>query len=112
VLFGGISADHGFEWHRDYDLGSGAGTRLNAAFTRDGHEWLRVESRLMWLHSLHGSDGNHIATLMRAAAAVPLLGPVGLGGELAVATRHSIYPHDASVTRRVPQMRAYLTWSP
>jgi len=112
VLFGGISADYGFEWHRDYDLGSGAGTRLNAAFSRDGHEWLRLESRLMWLHSLHGSDGNHVATIVRAAAAVPLFGPVGLGGDLAVATRHSSYPHAASVTRRVPEMRAYLTWSP
>ncbi|MFL5490840.1 MAG: hypothetical protein ACJ8AV_05455, partial [Gemmatimonadales bacterium] len=77
-----------------------------------GHEWLRVESRLVWLHSLHGSDGNHVTTIARAAAALPLLGPVGLGGDVAVATRHSYYPHAPSATRRVPEMRAYLTWSP
>jgi hypothetical protein len=112
VLFGGVTSDYGFEIRRDYDLGSGAGARLNAAFMRDGHEWLRVESRLMWLHSLHGSDGNHLVTIVRAAAALPLLGPVGLGGDLAVATRHSSYPHAPSATRRVPEMRAYLTWSP
>jgi hypothetical protein len=112
VLLGAISSDYGFEWRRDYDLGPGAGARLDAAFVHDGREWLRLESRVVWLHSVHGSDGEHVATLLRAAAALPLVGPLGAGGDVALATRHSSYPDFASVDRRVPEMRAYLTWAP
>jgi hypothetical protein len=112
VLLGAISSDEGFVWRRDYDLGPGAGARVNATFVRDGHEWFRLESRVIWIHSVHGSDGEHVATLLRAGAAVPLLGPLGVGGDLALATRHSTYLNFPSVTRRVPEMRAYVTWSP
>jgi|tagenome__1003787_1003787.scaffolds.fasta_scaffold20942338_2 hypothetical protein len=111
VLLGAISSDRGFFWRRDYDLGPGAGARINAILVRDGHERLRLESRVMWLHSVHGSDGEHVVTLLRAGASVPLLGPLGLGGDLALASRHSTYPGFPSVTRRVPEMRGYVTWS-
>ena len=84
---------------------------MSAAFTRDGREWLRLESRLVWLHSVHGSGGEHLASLHRLSAMVPLLGAVGVGGDFAVATRHSTYPDFPSVTQRIPEMRAYLTWA-
>ena len=112
VLLGAISSDHGFEWRRDYDLGPGAGGRIAAAFSRDGREWLRVEARTLWLHSLHGSDGQHLAGRVRLAGSVPLRGPIGLGGEFELATRHSTYPDFPSVTQRVSQLRGYLTWAP
>jgi hypothetical protein len=111
VLLGAISSDHDFEWRRYYDLGPGSGARMSAAFTRDGREWLRLESRLVWLHSVHGSGGEHLASLHRLSAMVPLLGAVGVGGDFAVATRHSTYPDFPSVTQRIPEMRAYLTWA-
>jgi hypothetical protein len=112
ILLGAITSDQGFEWRRLYDLGPGAGARVTAAFARDGRDWLRLESRLVWIHSVHGSAGDHLAMLHRAAAALPLIGPLGLGGDVLIATRRSSYPGSSTVNQRVPEMRAYLTWSP
>ena len=112
ILLGGITSDEGLAWRRDYDLGPGVGARMGASLVRHGREWLRLDGRLAWLHSIHGSAGNHLASFLRMGAAIPLLGPVGVGGDLAVAIRHSSYPDMPSVHQRVPQFRAYLTWSP
>jgi hypothetical protein len=112
VLLGGITSEHGNYWRRDYDLGPGAGIRLGAGLVREGREWLRVDGRLLWLHSLHGSRGDHLATFIRAGASLPLIGPLGVGGDVALTTRHSRFPDFPAVTRRVPQVRAYVTWLP
>ena len=112
VLLGAISSDHGFEWRRSYDLGPGIGVRLGGRFSRDGRDWVRLEGRTLWLHSLHGSEGDHVATQVRLAATLPVSGALGLGGDLAVTTRHSSYPDFPAVRQRVPEVRAYLTWAP
>jgi Domain of unknown function (DUF3943) len=112
VLLGEISSDHGFEWRRDYDLGPGAGGRVAASFTRDGREWLRFDSKLVWLHSVHGSEAEHVASFVRLRAGVPLRGPLGLGASLAVMTRRSTYVDFPPVSQRVPQIRGYLSWAP
>jgi hypothetical protein len=111
ILLGGISADQGFFWRRDYDMGPGIGTRVGASLVRDGQEWLRFDGRLWWLHSLHGSRGNHLGTSLRVGATVPVIRGIGLGSDLTLATRHSTYPDGSSVDRRVPHFRAYLTWA-
>ena len=112
ILLGGISADQGFYWRRDYDLGPGVGTRVAASWVRDGREWLRFDGRLWWLQSLHGSNGNHLATSLRVAAALPLVSGIGVGGDVMVTTRRSVYPDAPPINRRVPHLRAYLTWAP
>jgi hypothetical protein len=112
LLLGAITAEYGNAWRRDYDLGPGAGARLGATLVRNGREWLRAEGRMFWLHSIHGSGGDHIATFVKMGATVPLLGPVGLGGDVSVTTRHSSFPDLPHVRRQVQNYRAYLTWSP
>jgi hypothetical protein len=112
LLLGTITSEHGNYWVRDYDLGPGAGARVGMSLVRDGHEWLRAEGRLLWLHSVYGSGGDHVATFIRLGGAVPLLGPIGVGGDVNVTTRHSSFPGLPHVRRRVEQLRAYLTWAP
>jgi hypothetical protein len=112
LLLGGISSDHGFEWRRDYDVGPGAGARVGASFIRDGREWVRLDGRFLWLHSIHGSDADHLATFVRVGGLVPLRGSLGIGGDLAITTRHTSYKDFPSVYQRVPHLRAYLTWAP
>jgi Domain of unknown function (DUF3943) len=112
VLLATITAEHGNYWRRDYDIGPGAGARLGASLVRDGREWLRADGRLLWLHSIHGSGGDHLATFLRAGATVPFVGPVGVGADVSVTTRHSRFPDLPTVNRRVPRVRAYLTWAP
>ena len=112
IPLAGISADYDHEWRRTYDLGPGAGARFGASLARDGREWLRLDGRWLWLHSTHGSDADHIASFVRLGAAVPVSGALGVGGDLALATRHSSYQKFPAVKERVPEMRAYLTWAP
>ncbi|HEX2610493.1 MAG TPA: DUF3943 domain-containing protein [Gemmatimonadales bacterium] len=112
ILLGEISSDHGFEWRRDYDLGPGAGGRLNLSFARDGRDWVRLDGRLVWLHSLHGSDADHIASFVRLAGIVPMRGALGIGGDVGLITRHSMYQDFTPVVQHVPELRAYLTWTP
>jgi hypothetical protein len=112
LLLGEISSDHAFYWRRDYDLGPGAGMRVSTSIARGGRDLLTLEGRVVWLHSVHGSDADHVASVVRAAASVPLRGPLGLGGDLAVTARRSMYSAFPVVTQRVPQVRAYLTWAP
>ena len=112
LILGGISSDHDYYVRRDFDLGPGAGARLGASLARDGREWLRVDGRVLWLHSIHGSRANHLTSFVRVGATVPLVGGMGLGGDAALTTRHSMYQDFPSVTKRVPQLRAFLTWAP
>jgi hypothetical protein len=112
LLLGEISSDHAFYWRRDYDMGPGAGMRLSTSFTRAGRDLLKLEGRVMWLHTVHGSDADHFASFLRAAASVPLRGPLGFGGDVAVTARRSTYGAFPAVTQRVPEVRAYLTWAP
>jgi hypothetical protein len=112
VLLGEISSDHGFEWHRYYDLGPGAGGRVGASFIRDGREWLRFDGKLVWLHSVHGSDADHIASFVRLRAAVPLRGPLGVGASLNLLTRRSTYRDFPAVSQGVQQIQGYLSWAP
>jgi hypothetical protein len=112
VLLGGISSDHNQFWRRDYDLGVGPAGRFNATFTRDGWDYLHLDSRLEWLHSVHGSDGDHVTTFVRVAAAIPVRAGFGLGGDLAVAARHSHYPTQPEGRQQMSQLRAYMLWMP
>lgn len=112
VLLAGMSSDYGHKWRRDYDYGSGAGTRLAAALRRNRHDVIRLDGRLIWLHSLYGSRADHLAVFTRLGTSIRLSGFVGIGCDLGVTTRHSWYPDSPAVTQRVPQMRAYLTWRP
>jgi hypothetical protein len=112
VLLGEISSDHDFEWHRYYDLGPGAGGRVGATFLRDGREWLRFDGKLVWLHSIHGSDADHIASFVRVRAAVPLRGPLGVGASLNFITRRSTYRDFPAVSQRLQQVQGYLSWTP
>jgi hypothetical protein len=111
LLLGGISSDYGNFWRRDYDLGPGAGTRLNAALQHNGQDRLRVDTRLVWIHSLHGADADHLASFVRLRTEVPLGASLGLGGEFGVTTRRSFYQNASPVRRSISQLRTYLVWT-
>jgi hypothetical protein len=112
LLLGGISSDYRHTRRRDYDYGPGMGARLTASLGRDGRDLVRFDGRILWLHSVYGSAGDHVATFARLGAAVPLRGFVKVGGDVSLMTRHSHYLHSPSVIRRMTQVRAYLMWRP
>jgi hypothetical protein len=112
LALGSISSDYGHARRRDYDYGPGAGSRLMMSVRRDGYDLIRFDGRLLWVHSMYGSKGDHLAVFTRLAASLQLSALLGLGCDLGVTTRHSWYPGVPPVTQRVPQMRAYLMWQP
>jgi uncharacterized protein DUF3943 len=112
VLLGAISSDQGQYWRRDYDYGPGAGTRFSSSLRHNGGDLLRFDGRLMWLHSVYGARADHLATYWRLGTMVQFGRFLAAGGDVGVVTRHSWYREGPSVTRRVPETRAYLIWTP
>ena len=112
LLLGAISSDHGNYFRRDYDYGPGGGGRLSASLRRDGRELIHLEQRVIWLHSLHGAQADHMITQALLGAALPLGRLIQLGGDISLMTRSSWYRGFTPNTRNASQLRTYLVLSP
>ena len=112
VPLAAISSDqHGFR-RRDYDYGPGLGGRFKGTLRRNGRDLLQVDARTVWIHSVYGAEADHLATTARISAAVPVMRMMSIGGNVSLTVRRSSYRDMPSVTRRIPEVRAYLIWSP
>jgi hypothetical protein len=112
IPLGAVSSDHNGVRNRDYDYGVGVGGRFTGSLRHSGRDLLRLDGRSVWVHSLYGADADHIATTTRLTAMVPLLRAVGVGGDVGLIFRRSLYRDQPRVLKRIPQVRAYLVWSP
>jgi hypothetical protein len=112
VPLGAVSTDYDVVRRRDYDFGPGLGARFTGAIRHDGRELLRVDGRTMWIHSLYATDADHLTTTARISATVPVVRMVSVGGDVGWTIRQSMYQDQPRVTRKFPQFRAYLAWSP
>ena len=111
VPLGAISSERSIR-RRDYDYGPGVGGRFMASLRRDGRDVLRLDARTVLIHSVYGADADHMATTARLSAAVPVMRMVSVGGDVGLTVRRSSYQDMPTVTMRIPQVRAYLIWSP
>jgi hypothetical protein len=109
---GAISSEYNHFRHRNYDYGPGLGGRFTGALRHDGRDLLRLESRMVWIRSLYGADADHVATTAQVSTAVPLARTIGVGGDFGLTLRQSTYRDRPRVVKRIPQLRAYLIWSP
>jgi hypothetical protein len=109
---GAVASDHDGFRRRDYDYGVGVGNRFTAALRHDGRDLLRLDGRVWWIHSLYGADADHLATTARISALLPVMRAFGVGGDAGMTVRRSIYLDQSRVLQRIPQLRAYLVWSP
>ena len=112
LILGAISSEEGQYRRRDYDYGPGAGARFSSSLRLDGRDLLRFDGRLMWLHSIYGAQADHLASYVRLGTTLRLGRLLAAGADVGVATRQSWYRGGVSVTRQVPETRAYLMWSP
>ena len=112
VPLAAVSSDYDVVRRRDYDFGPGVGGRFTGALRHDGRELVRLDGRSVWVHSLYGTDANHLMTTGRVSATVPVIRMLSVGGDLEVTLRRSSYHHQPGISRRVSQLRAYLIWSP
>ena len=112
VPLGAVSSDYNGFRRRDYDYGPGFGGRLMGSVRRDGRDLLRLDARTVWLHSVYGARADHLATTARLSAAIPVVRMVSVGGDVGVTVLRSSYRDMPDVIKRIPQVRAYLVWSP
>jgi uncharacterized protein DUF3943 len=109
---GAISSEYNHYRQRDYDYGPGLGGRITGSLQHDGRDLVRLDGRVVWIHSLYGADGNHVATTARVSATLPVVRMIGVGGDVGLTFRRSVYRDQPRVLKRIPQLRAYLVWSP
>ncbi|HWN17290.1 MAG TPA: DUF3943 domain-containing protein [Gemmatimonadales bacterium] len=112
VPLAAVSSEHQGVRRRDYDLGPGFGGRFMGSVRRDRRDLLRLDARTVWVHSLHGADADHLTATARFSAAIPVMRMVSVGGDVGLTVRRSSYRAEPRVTKRIPQLRAYLLWSP
>jgi hypothetical protein len=109
ILLGEIASEENNLRRRDYDYAPGAGARFDAAFRRAGRDFLSLQCRGDWLHSVYGAAARHRVLTTRLGAALPLSSLVALGGETAFTWRRSTYP-DGVIRRHMGEVRAYVAW--
>jgi hypothetical protein len=109
IVLGEIASEENNLRRRDYDYAPGAGARFDAAFRRAGRDFLSLQCRGDWLHSVYGAAARHRVLITRLAATLPLSSIMALGGETALTWRRSIYP-DGVIRRRMGEVRAYVAW--
>ncbi|MEO8089681.1 MAG: DUF3943 domain-containing protein [Gemmatimonadales bacterium] len=112
VPLGAVSSEYKGVRRRDYDYGPGLGGRFLGSVRRDGRDLLRLDARTVWIHSVHGAAADHLTATARISALIPVMRVVGLGGDVGLTVRRSSYREMPHVTRRTPQLRAYLVWLP
>lgn len=112
VPLGAVLSDHNRYRHRDYDYGPGMAARFTGALQSRGRDLLRVDTRVLWVHSVYGADADHFATTAQVSAVVPVLRTVGVGADVGLAFRRSLYQHKPRLLDRISRLRAYLVWSP
>jgi hypothetical protein len=112
VPLGAVLSEHNRFRKRDYDYGPGVAGRLTGALQHGGRDVLRIDTRMLWIHSVYGADANHVATTAQLSAMVPVIRTIGVGADVGLTFRRSIYQHKPSVFERTSRLRAYLIWSP
>jgi hypothetical protein len=112
VPLGAVLSDHNRYRHRDYDYGPGIGGRVNASLQNRGRDLLRIDARVLWVHSVYGADADHFATTTQVSAMVPVMRMIGVGADVGLAFRRSLYQDRPRLLDRIPRLRAYLVWSP
>ena len=127
MIMGAVNSEFAFaaeipglrERLREYDFGSGAGTRLGFFLLRDGHRWIDAEYRAQWLNTLNGSNANgedawHIIQNLRVRIIQSLAGSWGIGADADIFLRNSFYDFEEfdDITERDPQLRVFAVWNP
>ncbi len=79
-------------------------------FERAERAIVEFQSASFWLHTLSGSDSDHLVHFLRLKLSVPITRRVSLGTDLIVYERTSYVDVIDDLTQRNPQARAFLSW--
>ena len=111
IILGGTSSDYASYTGRSYDYGPGGGATFYAVLRHRTGGLVALESDVYHLRIMNGTDANHLVTENRLTVGLPLRGPLGIGTEYSVYHAERDYADFADVSRRNPQLTAYLSWA-
>ncbi|MGE5413222.1 MAG: DUF3943 domain-containing protein [Syntrophomonadaceae bacterium] len=76
---------------RNYDYGPGGGARIGARLYAKDDQILDVSYSAVWTHTVNGVSDNNTLQFFRATAEIPIVGPLGVGGEYDWYSRKTSY---------------------
>jgi hypothetical protein len=109
IVLGATSSDYESYTGRAYDYGPGFGATLIATL-RKGRTLFALESNVNWLRIMNGTDANHLVAENRLTATIPVFKSINIGSEFDVYHAERHYADYPDVSRRNPQLTAYLSY--
>ncbi len=76
---------------RDYDYGPGGGVRAGARLYAKDDQIVEASYSVVWTHTVNGVSDNNTLQFFRATAVIPIVGPLGVGGEYDWYSRRTSY---------------------
>jgi hypothetical protein len=110
VVLGAVNS--GYLGRRDeYEYGPGMGFGIRARLFHRGYRVLDIEQEAVWIHTVSGGIANHLVQIGTVRLGWPVYRGMGVGFDAYRYQLNSYLQGHPSVSRRSPQVRAYLTWS-
>jgi hypothetical protein len=110
IILGGTASDYESYTGRSYDYGPGGGAMFYAVLRHRSGGLVALESDLYHLRIMNGTDAHHLVTENRVTVGLPLRGPLGIGSEYSLYHAERNYADFPDVSKRNPQLTAYLSW--
>jgi len=111
IVLGAISSEYADVVGRTYDYGPGAGWGLQVTFEKARRQLVRLGYSTWYIHTVNGAEGEHFASILSLQGIVPIFGPLGIGAEVGVVQRNSLYSSFEDTTRRTEYGRVFLSWA-
>ena len=110
ILLGASRSDYFNISGREYDYGPGLGFKFAAVFSREGRDVLTLANEQSWIHSINCNSADHYVNFTRAKLDFNFKDYVGLGLEYLLYLTEVVYNDLPDVSRRSPELRAYVSW--
>lgn len=111
IVLGAISSEYADVVGRTYDYGPGGGVGLLVTFEQARRELIRLSYNTWFIHTVNGAEGDHFASIATLQGVVPIWGPLGIGAEVGVVQRNSLYSSFEDTTQRTEFGKLFLSWT-
>lgn len=95
---------------RNYDFAPGGGVRAAARLYYRGREVLGAGYALLWMTTVNGVSDTSTLQAFRAAARLPIAGPVGAGAGYSWYSRKTRYTGFSEARKTQNEYRAFVNW--
>jgi hypothetical protein len=109
VVLGGLSSEHAGQAGRSYDYGPGLNLAIDGSLMRGSWALATAQLDMAWMHTLNGSDSNHLILAGRFQVDVPVYRSLGLGAGLVLFRRASNFRDYEDITQNARQLRVFLS---